>query len=71
MALYTSDTLTSSTTFRNTLQSLTKKGSDSITNLTPGKYKLYAFEDKNKNLKAETRTEKFGFLAKPIESTVS
>lgn len=44
-----------------------KDGKFSITNLKAGKYKLYAFEDKNKNLKAETRSEKFGFLSRTIE----
>ncbi len=38
-----------------------KKGKFVITNLKPGLYKLYAFDDKNKNLKVETKTESFGF----------
>jgi len=68
IAVYTSDTFD---IFEDTPEYFTKSnktdGSFSITNLKAGKYKLYAFEDKNKNLKAETRSEKFGFLSKTIE----
>ena len=39
-----------------------KQGRFIISNLKAGLYKLYAFDDKNKNLKLETKTEKFGFL---------
>ena len=38
-----------------------KNGRFVITNLKPGSYKVYAFDDKNKNLKVETKTEPFGF----------
>ncbi len=68
VALYTSDTFN---IFEDAPEYFTKsikeRGTFSITNLKPGKYKLYAFDDKNKNLKAETRSEKFGFLADAIE----
>ena len=43
-----------------------KKGQFSLENLKHGNYRLYAFDDKNKNLKVESRTEKFGFLNKTI-----
>jgi hypothetical protein len=43
-----------------------KEGKFSITNLQPGNYRLYAFQDKNKNLKVESRTESYGFLADTI-----
>lgn len=67
VALYSSDTFD---IFEDTPEYFTKStkttGAFSITNLKAGKYRLYAFEDKNKNLKAETRSEKFGFLAETI-----
>ena len=44
-----------------------KKGHFLLTNLKPGRYKLYAFEDKNKNLKIETISEAFGQLPNKIE----
>lgn len=46
-----------------------KKGQFSIENIKEGHYKIYAFDDKNKNLKVESRTEKFGFLSEPIALT--
>jgi uncharacterized protein (DUF2141 family) len=46
-----------------------KTGRFKISNLKPGSYHLYAYDDKNKNLKVESVTEKYGFLAKPIELT--
>jgi uncharacterized protein (DUF2141 family) len=44
-----------------------KEGRFKISNLKPGSYHLYAYDDKNKNLKVESVTEKYGFLVKPIE----
>lgn len=46
-----------------------KKGQFSLENIKSGIYHLYAFDDKNKNLKVESRTEKFGFLSEPINLT--
>ncbi len=43
-----------------------KSGGFSLENIKDGIYRIYAFEDKNKNLKVESRTEKYGFLADPI-----
>jgi len=43
-----------------------KEGKFSIQNLKPGKYFAYAFEDKNKNSKVDSKSEKFGFAATPI-----
>lgn len=66
IALYNTDTFD---IFDDTPDYFTKSSKDgkfSITNLKAGKYRLYAFEDKNKNLKAETRSEKFGFVADSI-----
>lgn len=43
-----------------------KKGVFSIENLKAGNYKIYAFDDKNKNLKVDSKTEKFGFISSTI-----
>lgn len=67
IALYTSDTFDIFEDIPEYFTKSNKAGNFSITNLKSNKYKLYAFDDKNKNLKAETRTEKFGFLSKPIQ----
>ena len=44
-----------------------KSGSYKIENLKEGEYKLYAFDDKNKNLKVESTSEKFGFIPSTIK----
>jgi uncharacterized protein (DUF2141 family)/methionine-rich copper-binding protein CopC len=44
-----------------------KKGKFNITNLKAGDYYIYAFDDKSKNLKVESKSERFGFLTKKIE----
>lgn len=67
IALYTSDTFNIFDDAPEYFTKSNKEGKFSITNLKAGKYKLYAFQDKNKNLKAETRSEKFGFISKTIE----
>ncbi|MBS1506900.1 MAG: Ig-like domain-containing protein [Bacteroidetes bacterium] len=43
-----------------------KRGQFSIPNLKAGEYNIYAFDDKNKNLKVDSRSERFGFLSKKI-----
>jgi uncharacterized protein (DUF2141 family) len=47
----------------------TKAGDFRITHLKPGTYRIYAFQDKNKNLKLDSQSELFGFSANPIELT--
>jgi uncharacterized protein (DUF2141 family) len=42
------------------------KGQFNITNLKAGEYYIYAFDDKNRNLKVDSKTERFGFLASQI-----
>jgi uncharacterized protein (DUF2141 family) len=44
-----------------------KKGVFTLENLKGGRYSVYAFDDKNKNLKVESRGERYGFLAEKIE----
>jgi uncharacterized protein (DUF2141 family) len=62
-----SDTLT---IFRHAAQFFTltnKEGKYSIENLRPGNYLLYAFQDKNKNLIVDSRSESFGFRADTLQ----
>ncbi|MFN3841238.1 MAG: Ig-like domain-containing domain [Cyclobacteriaceae bacterium] len=50
--------------FNHTAQFFTltdKKGQFIIENLKPGAYRIYAFQDKNKNLKVDSRSEPFAF----------
>jgi uncharacterized protein (DUF2141 family) len=46
-----------------------KQGKFIISNLKAADYYIYAFDDKSKNLKVESKTERFGFLTKKIELT--
>ena len=39
-----------------------EKGTYAIGNLKPGIYRIYAFDDKNKNLVVDSKTESYGFL---------
>jgi uncharacterized protein (DUF2141 family) len=43
------------------------KGLFKIENLKPGQYYLYAFDDKNKNLIVDSKTESYGFVQELIE----
>lgn len=66
VAIFESDTFD---IFKHTPEYFTKSkkdGSFLILNLKPGNYRLYAFDDKNKNLKVESQTEKFGLLPDSI-----
>lgn len=69
VAIYTEDTFD---IFRHTPTYFTKtdkRGDFQLDNIGAGKYSIYAFDDKNKNLKVESRAEMFGFLSQPIEVT--
>lgn len=46
-----------------------KTGKFSITNLKAGKYFIYAWDDKNKNLSLQTQSEKYGFLPDTLNLT--
>jgi uncharacterized protein (DUF2141 family) len=67
VALYEADTFD---IFQHTPDYFTKSkkkdGTFRITNLKPGNYRIYAFDDKNKNLKVESQSEAFGFSSQPI-----
>jgi uncharacterized protein (DUF2141 family) len=43
-----------------------KKGHFSMRNLKAGVYFIYAFDDKSKNMKVDSKSEMFGFIARPI-----
>lgn len=43
-----------------------KEGKFILRNLKPGSYIIYAIEDKNRNLVADSRTESYAFLSTPI-----
>lgn len=66
VALYQSDTFNIFNHSPTYFTKSNKKGNFSIQNLKAGDYYVYAFEDKNKNLKVESKTEKFGYIATPI-----
>lgn len=67
VAIYTSDTFN---IFKHIPTYFTKAGKDgkfSIQNLKHGSYYIYAFDDKNKNLLVESKSERFGFKKDKIE----
>ncbi|MBX2913793.1 MAG: Ig-like domain-containing protein [Cyclobacteriaceae bacterium] len=66
VALYQQDTFN---IFKHTPTYFTKsnkEGSFLIPNLKSGSYYIYAFDDKNRNLKVDSKTEKFAFKTEPI-----
>lgn len=67
IAIYKSDTFDIFEHTPNYFTISNKKATFTIENIKQGTYYLYAFADNNKNLKVESRTESFGFIATPIE----
>lgn len=67
VALYQSDTVDIFTQTPTYFTKTNKEGKFSLQNLKGGRYYVYAFDDKNKNLKIESKNEKFGYRAEPIE----
>ena len=66
VAIYSQDTFNIFNHSPNYFTKTNKKGAFQIENIKDGNYKIYAFEDKNKNLKVESRTERFGFISKSL-----
>lgn len=66
VALYTSDTFDIQRHTPIYFTKADKNGKYQLRNLKPDRYYVYAFHDKNKNLKAESKTERTGFLTEPI-----
>lgn len=46
-----------------------KKGKFALENLKPGKYFLYAFNDKSKNMLVDSKSETYGFISTPLDLT--
>ncbi len=66
VGLYDSDTFDIFTDTARYFTKTDKKGKYKLDNIKAGSYKIYAFDDKNKNLRVESQTERFGFQSKPI-----
>jgi uncharacterized protein (DUF2141 family) len=71
VAIYTADTFDITKHQPSYLSRTDKKGRFSINNLKPGNYYLYTWEDKNKNLKVETNSERFGTHPIAINITIN
>ncbi|HPM28853.1 MAG TPA: Ig-like domain-containing domain [Chryseolinea sp.] len=71
VALYQSDTFD---IFKHNAAYLTKsdkKGSFKIENLKPGKYYVYAIDDKSRNLIVDSKSESYGYLSDSIKLTTN
>lgn len=66
VAIYSSDTFNIFSHTPSYFTRTDKSGTFLLENIRAGKYWIYAFDDKNKNLKVESRSEMFAFLASPI-----
>ncbi|HEY8934157.1 MAG TPA: Ig-like domain-containing protein [Cyclobacteriaceae bacterium] len=69
IALYQSDTFNIFKHKPNYITKSNDRGGFKIENLKPGIYHIYAFEDKNKNIVADSKNENYGFVAKEINLT--
>lgn len=67
VALYSSDTFDIFTDIPDYFTKTNKRGQFSIENIRAGEYGIYAFDDKNKNLKVESRAERYGFLSTKLD----
>lgn len=66
VAIFSSDTFDIFTDTPSYFTKTDKKGAFILENLKQGTYNIYAFDDKNKNLKVESRSERYGFIGDPI-----
>ncbi len=66
VGIYASDTFDLFTDVPGYFTKSDKKGNFMIENIKAGSYKIYAFDDKNKNLIVESRSERYGFRAQDI-----
>jgi uncharacterized protein (DUF2141 family) len=66
VALYQQDTFNIFSHMPTYFTKSNKEGQFVIPNLKSGRYYVYAFDDKNKNLKVDSKTEKFAFRVNPI-----
>lgn len=66
VAIYSSDTFDIFTDIPSYFTKTDKKGNFTLENLRPGTYRIYAFNDENKNLKVESRNEMYGFIKQDL-----
>lgn len=66
VAIYSSDTFDIFSDLPSYFTKTDKRGNFTLENLRPGTYRIYAFNDVNKNLKVESRNEAFGFLQQDL-----
>ncbi len=69
VAIYDQDTFDIFTDAPSYFTMTDKRGVFRLENIGAGKYKVYAFDDENKNLKVESRTEMYGFINTPLALT--
>lgn len=69
IAIYTQDTFKIFNHIPSYFTKSDKQGKFKINNLKEGTYFIYAFDDRNKNLKVESTNEKYGFISKPLKLT--
>ena len=63
VAIYSQDTFNLFTHTPGYFTKTNKSGRFTLENIKTGNYRIYAFDDKNKNLKVESRTELYGFIS--------
>ncbi|MFM7487797.1 MAG: Ig-like domain-containing protein [Cytophagales bacterium] len=66
VALYQSDTFKIFQHIPTYFTRTNTNGQFDITNLKAGRYYIYAFDDKNRNLRVDSKTERFGFIASQV-----
>ena len=69
VAIYQADTFDIFIDSPNYFTKTDKHGNFKLENIHAGTYRIYAFDDKNKNLKVESRNEMYGFIARSIKLT--
>ena len=67
VAIYQADTFDIFTDAPKYFTKTDKLGKFKLENIKAGAYRIYAFDDKNKNLKTESRNEMYGFLSHTLQ----
>ena len=67
VALMSSDTFDIFTDVPSYFTKTDSAGDFTLSNIKSNQYKIYAFDDKNKNLKVESRSERYGFKSSPLD----
>ncbi len=71
VGLYQQDTFNIFTDTSRYFTKTDKKGRFRIDNIKAGTYKIFAFDDKNKNLRVDSRTERYGYLSDTIDLRIN